>query len=177
MSNYIRVFDPNRYYFMTIITGCRRKILIQNVDILREAFKKSKNIYNYQLFAIVILPEHIHMLIKPKVVKEYPEIISCVKREFTNNLDEMIKIDIKKTLSQSKIKKRESGVWHRRYYEHTIRNEDDLFFHLNYIHFNPVKHKLVKKVKDWRYSSFFKFVNMKWYDLEWGDFDHEIDLE
>lgn len=73
--------------------------------------------------------------------------------------------------------KGEKGIWQRRYYEHTIRDEEDLNRHLDYIHYNPVKHGCVEKVKDWEFSSFDKFVEKKNYDINWGSSDDVKHIE
>ena len=65
----------------------------------------------------------------------------------------------------------------KRYYEHTIRNEQDYKIRFDYIHFNPVKHKIVNSVKNWQYSSFHKYVKLNWYNENWGNFDEHIDFE
>ena len=75
----------------------------------------------------------------------------------------------------TKVKKGESGVWHRRFYEHTIRDQEELNALTDYIHYNPVKHELVKRAKDWKYSSFLKFVDKGFYDENWCDFTESID--
>jgi putative transposase len=69
---------------------------------------------------------------------------------------------------ESRQKRRESDVWQRRFYEHTIRDEVDLRKHLDYLHFNPVKHGLVKCVHDWEYSSFHRGVRRGEYDIKWA---------
>ncbi len=163
MSNYRRVFEQNTTIFITMVTEGRKLLLIKNIDLLRKAFENSKKFYNYEVFAAVILPDHMHLLIKPQDIKDYPKIVSRIKHYFSRNFE--YKND---SLSQSKISKREKGVWQRRFIEHTIRDEEDLYNHLNYIHYNPVKHGLVKNVRDWEYSSFQKFVEMKWYEDNWG---------
>jgi len=66
------------------------------------------------------------------------------------------------------IKRREATIWQRRFWEHFIRDEEDLEHHLNYLHFNPVKHGLVKRVRDWEASTFTDFVKLGYYDLDWG---------
>ena len=73
-------------------------------------------------------------------------------------------------ISASQLKKRESGVWQRRYYEHTLRNESDLNHFTDYIHYNPVKHGLEERVCDWELSSFRKFVSEGYYNHDWCDF-------
>ena len=76
-------------------------------------------------------------------------------------------------MTPSKKKHREGTVWHRRFWEHAIRDEDDFRFHVDYIHYNPVKHKLVKRVKDWPYSTFHRYVRMGIYSEDWGG-GHEL---
>ena len=83
-------------------------------------------------------------------------------------------------ITESKIRKREKGIWQRRYWEHTIRDENDLYHCLDYIHYNTVKHGYVNAVKDWKYSSFEKFVKLGCYELNWGNYNdikNVVDLE
>ncbi|MET4390349.1 hypothetical protein ABIB73_006131 [Bradyrhizobium sp. F1.4.3] len=66
------------------------------------------------------------------------------------------------------MKKREKGIWQRRYWEHAIRGDADLERHVDYIHFNPVKHGLVARVFDWRHSSFHRYVEQGVLPADWG---------
>ena len=77
----------------------------------------------------------------------------------------------------SRTRKNESTIWQRRYWEHTIRDEDDLHRHMDYIHYNPVKHGVVQNVRDWEWSSFHRYVRMGWYDADWGSEVSEKDLK
>ena len=158
--NYRRLFIPNSYVFLTIITNNRRKILIQNISLLRESFKNTKKNYHFEIFAMVVLPDHFHVLVKPKDIHEYPKIISSIKHYFSRKFN--VVGQVCPTYDRNK------GIWQRRYHEHTIRDEDDLYKHLDYIHYNPVKHGYIKSVKDWEYSSFEKFVKRGNYELNWG---------
>jgi len=63
----------------------------------------------------------------------------------------------------------ERGIWQRRYWEHLIRDEADFAAHLNYVHFNPVKHGLVMRVADWPYSTFHRLVHRGCYPESWGE--------
>lgn len=158
-----------------MVTHKRADILINNIDMLRKSFANSKKFYNYEIFAIVVLPDHLHMIIKPENIEDYPKIISRIKHYFSRSIK-----TIDTNLSDSKISKREKGIWQRRYWEHTIRDENDLYKHLDYIHYNPVKHNHIKAVKDWKHSSFHKFVKQELYDINWGNINevHDIiDLE
>jgi len=171
MSDYRRYYLPNHFVFITVVTHNRNDILIKNVELLRHCMLKTKEKFVFDIFAIVVLPNHFHIIIKPENIEEFSVIIGSIKRRFTKSLDEKFKdMDI----SESKIKRKEKGVWQRRFYEHLIRSEKDLHNHLDYIHFNPVKHGYIQNVKDWKYSSFKKFVNLGNYDINWGSFPDDI---
>lgn len=168
MSNYRRLFIQNSYLFLVITTNYRRPILIDNIELLRESFKHTKTIYNFEIFGCVILPDHMHLIIRPEKIEEYPKIIHAIKYSFSKKLQNGGIVIPPYKLSNSKLTKGDKGIWQRRYWEHTIKSDEDLYKHLDYIHYNPVKHGLVKNVKDWEHSSFKKFVEMKNYDLDWG---------
>ncbi|MDD3012831.1 MAG: transposase, partial [Candidatus Gastranaerophilales bacterium] len=114
MPNYKRVFADNHYIFITAVTFKRNPILIENIKLLRESFKKTQGKYNYEIFGIVVLPDHFHMILKPDNINEYPKIISLIKWHFAWNIDE--KYIMKNQLSKSNIKRKEKGIWQRRYY-------------------------------------------------------------
>ena len=166
--NYRRVFIKNSYVFLTIVTSKRRKILIENIELFKIALQKSIENYNYKIFAICVLPDHFHMIIKPYDFKDYPKIIKQIKTYFSKNFDVTKLQDY--SLSASNIQKRERDIWQRRYWEHTILSEQDLQKHTDYIHYNPFKHGYVKAVKDWEYSSFRKFVKYGFYVEIWCNF-------
>lgn len=172
---YKRLFLENAYVFLTVVTSKRRHILVDNIELLKEALKNAKRFHSFEIFGIVILPEHFHIIIKPKVIENYPKIIHLIKTYFSKNID-VNKIKNYK-ISPSRKKKQEKDIWQRRYWEHTIRDQDDLYNHLDYIHFNPVKHNYVKAVKDWGYSTFEKFVRKECYEINWGNFNDISHIE
>lgn len=167
MSNYKRYYIPNSYVFATIVTHNRNNILTDNIDLLRNCIKETKNNFIFDVFCIVILPDHFHMILKPQKIDEFSVIIGSIKRRFTKAIDEQFK---DADISMSKLKRKEKGVWQRRFYEHIIRDEKDLHAHLDYIHYNPVKHGYVKNVQEWSFSSFEKFVQSGNYTENWGTF-------
>ena len=175
MPNYKRVFVDDYHYFLTIVTYNRNPILTENIDLLREAFKQSRDKYPYQIKAVVILPDHIHMIIKPKLAIHYPKIISAIKQHFSRHCDPQYYQHIKQSSSRSKAGYK--PIWQKKYYEHTIRDDDDYRSRFNYIHYNPVKHGYVKHVKDWEYSSFHRYVKREIYSPEWASFESDIDYE
>lgn len=165
MPNYRRYYLPNHFVFVTVVAHNRNNILLENVDLLRQCMLKTKEKFLFDIFAVVILPDYFHMLLKPANIKEFSVIVGSIKRRFTKALEEKFKDE---DISESKIKRKEKGVWQRRFYEHLIRNEKDLYNHLDYIHYNPVKHGYTRNVKDWKYSSFEKFVKLGNYESNWG---------
>jgi len=156
---YRRIFANGYSYYLTLVTHQRKPILIDNIEQLRQAFRYSKKNYDYTIDAIVILPDHLHMIITPKKAKEYPKIITNIKRAFVyqtvgRGLRTPTIKNVKTNLTPSKYKRSHAGIWQERYYEHTIRNEKDLLEKMAYIKNNPIKHALVDDIKDWKYSSF-----------------------
>ena len=156
MANYKRIFLDGYSYFITVVTHQRNPIVIENIELLRRAFKASKMKYDYQINSIVILPDHFHMIITPKHSEEYPKIISAVKRYFTRHCDQKYYAHLEQ--STSRHQRNMKPVWQKRFYEHTIRNEKDMFEKLQYMYHNPVKHQYTDNPKEWEYSSFAKNV-------------------
>src|SRR5574344_1304987 len=143
----------------------RKPIFIENIDILRTAFKNTKTIYEFEIIAICVLPNHIHLILHPNNIEQYPQIIFSIKHYFSRNVGQVCPTD---NLKIGYKNKREKGIFQRRYWEHTILSEEDLNNQINYIHYNPVKHGFVNSVKDWKFSSFYKFVKQSLYDENWG---------
>ena len=154
-------FNDNKYVFVTITTFEQRPILLENVSVLKTAIVKSKQNYNYDFFACVILPAQILMIIKPEPGEDYPKIVANIKQYFTVNLPSKYRI------LDSSQSKQESLVWQKRFEETTIRNKTELRKYLNYMHYAPVKQGLAEMPKDWQYSSFKKFVMLGFYDENW----------
>lgn len=157
--NYKRLFILDTLLFITVVTKGRKNILISNIQFLKEAFSKTKQKYSFEIIAIVVNQDHFHMIIKPENINEYPKIIGTIKRTFT-------KIS---NIQYSLNKNGESDIWQRRYWEHTIMSEEDLYRHIDYIHYNSMKHYNIAP-KDWTYSSFNKFVKNGYYDINWCNF-------
>jgi len=148
--------------------------LIQNIKNLRQTFLDTN--YKFKIIAGCVMPEHIHFIIKPENINELSKIIKSIKYNFSKSLPKS------NNLSDSLHKRKEKGIWQRRFYDHIIRKEDDLYRHLDYIHYNPIKHGIVQKAKDWDFSSFNKFVKLGLYDENWCNFEdknniNNMDLE
>jgi putative transposase len=150
MPKYKRLFLAGHSYFLTMVTHRRLPILIDNIELLRESFRESKQYFVYNIDAIVILPDHIHMIITPEKSTEYPKIIHAIKYNFSKRY--MLEEGMEQ--SSSRYRRKIKPVWQKRYYEHTIRDEKDWLKTLEYMQYNPIKHGLVEDIKEWQYSSF-----------------------
>ena len=154
VMNYRRIYADGYSYFLTMVTHGRKPLLVDNIELLRYAFALSKKKYVYRIDAIVILPDHLHMIITPKISTEYSQIISSIKRSFVYGLDEKTRELAKAEISHAKYRRSHAGIWQERFYEHTIRDEKDWLDKMEYIKNNPLKHGLVENSNEWEYTSF-----------------------
>jgi len=163
MVNYRRNFLPGGTYFFTVTLRMRNsRQLVESIDLLRLAFRETRKANPFQIDAMVVLPEHLHSIwTLPPNDSNYPGRWKAIKSVFTRELQK----------SGIPVDKRKDGsalIWQRRYWEHTIRDIDDLNRHIDYIHINPVKHGLVNRVIDWPYSSFHRFVRQGLLSPDWA---------
>ena len=136
---------------------------MEKIDLLRSAFAKVKTKQPFHIDAIVIMPDHLHMLIQlPEGDCNYPVRVQRIKAEFTRSIKSL-------GVFLQSARKGQYKLWQSRYWEHTIRDDRDWQNHVDYIHFNPVKHSLVTRVADWPYSSFHRFMKEGLLPLDWGD--------
>jgi putative transposase len=164
---YRRAKTPGGTYFFTVVTHCRRKFLCQpdNVTLLREAFRVVMERHSFRIDAAVILPDHLHCLwTLPPGDADFSTRWRLIKSYFSRHCDAACG----GTVSPSRQRRQEKAVWQRRFWEHQIRDEVDFARHVDYIHYNPVKHGLVESPLDWEYSSFHKYVARGKYPAQWG---------
>lgn len=172
--NYTRLYIPNSIVFITIVTSKRRNILINNIELLKYSIQNAHKFYNFSIIAICVLQDHLHFLLKPENINEYTKIITLIKRTFSKKFD-ICSIN-NYELKKSNIKRKERDIWQRRFWEHTIRDECDLYKHLDYIHYNPMKHYNILP-KNWKYSTFNKFVNNGYYENDWLNYDDKYNIK
>lgn len=172
MANYRRYRVKGGTYFFTVaIYNRRQALLVDHIDALRDAFAEVKRAHPFHIDAIVILPEHMHCIwTLPEGDDAFSMRWRQIKSAFTEQLPDV------EPRSASRKRKGERGIWHRRFWDHIIRDDNDFARHVDYIHFNPVKHGWVKQVADWPYSTFFRYVERGVYPLSWGS-DYSDDLE
>jgi len=169
MPEYLRNFVPGGTFFFTLVVHGRRKILVEppGIDCLREAFRIVKNKHPFEIDAIIILPDHLHaMWTLAEGDDNYPMRWRLIKSEFTRRF--LAAGGKEGSRNASRRKRNERGVWQRRFWEHTIEDDDDFERHFDYIHYYAVKHGLVQCPKDWPHSSFHAMVKKGIYDEDWG---------
>ena len=164
MSRYRRVTIAGGTYFFTVALADRSgDLLVREIDRLRRAYRAAQKDRPFETVAICVLPEHLHALwTLPPGDSDFASRWMLIKSGFSRGLSASA------LRSNSKIAKREKGIWQRRYWEHTIRDDRDFERHVDYIHYNPVKHGLVSRVADWPHSSFHQFVECGILPADWG---------
>ncbi|MBD2336668.1 transposase [Calothrix sp. FACHB-156] len=164
---YRRATTEGGTYFFTVVTDNREKFLClpKNVSLLRDAFRYVIKKHPFIIDACVVLPEHLHCIwTLPQGDSNFSTRWRLIKSYFSRKCDNLSP----ENLSISKQNKQERAIWQRRFWEHLIRDEVDFKNHVEYIHYNPVKHGLVQAPKDWEYSSFHRAVRQGMYDVMWG---------
>lgn len=163
MVRYRRNFLPNGTYFFTVALADRGSTtLVDHVDSLRAAFRAARNEKPFEIDAIVILPDHLHAIFTlPHGDADYSGRWRRIKGHFSSGL---IAIGV----APRRHPNGELALWQRRFWEHTIRHEIDLERHVDYIHFNPVKHGWVAHARDWPYSSFHRYVRSGVLPIDWA---------
>jgi putative transposase len=168
MPEYRRIDAPGATIFFTVVTHHRRSILADPtaVDLLRRAFRQAMHRSPFTIDAIVVLPDHLHAIwTLPAGDSKFATRWSAIKAGFTRAF--LAAGGREAARSSSRRKRGEHGVWQRRFWDHVIRDDDDFGRHVDYIHYNPVKHGLVRCPHAWRHSSFHRHVRDGTYPADW----------
>ncbi len=164
MTNYRRAQAPGATWFFTANIARRDSaLLVDHIASLRQALQHVRRRHPFAVEAMVVLPDHLHAVwTLPPGDADYAMRWRLFKASFSRQ------VPPGEHRSATRIAKRERGIWQRRYWEHLIRDEDDLQRHVDYIHFNPVKHGYVIKAFDWPYSTMHRYVAREWLAAGWG---------
>ena len=141
-------------------------LLTDRINHLREAFRRTFATHPVIMNAAVVLPEHLHCIWQlPPGDDDYPVRWRLIKSHFSRL------VESGERRSESRLRKGERGIWQRRYWEHLIRDDRDYARHVDYIHYNPIKHGLVAQAADWPYSTFSRWVRRGVYTEAWAGND------
>ncbi|MEA3548597.1 MAG: transposase [Thermodesulfobacteriota bacterium] len=171
MPDYRRYRIEGGCYFFTVnlLERHQNQLLVQQIDILRDVVRRVQVRHPFHIDGWVVLPDHMHCIwTLPQNDDDYAKRMRLVKTLFSKEMP--------KTERRSRVRQRkgERGIRQRRYREHTIRDERDYATHMDYLHFNPVKHGYVDRVIDWPYSTFRNHVQRGLYPENWGVGDIDI---
>lgn len=157
------------YFFTVNLADRRTGLLVEHVDALREALQRIKRAHPFRIDAMVVLPDHLHALwTLPPGDADFATRWMLIKAGFSRQ------IPPSERRTPSRVSKGERGIWQRRYWEHLIRDERDFARHVDYVHFNPVKHGLVKRAVEWPHSSIHRYVRLGAVNPDWAsDKDEE----
>jgi len=166
MPSYLRYkLDGSTYFFTVVTQGRRPWFRSENFRrVLRRCFREARRMMPFDVDAVVLLPDHLHILMRPTDGVDYSALWRLIKTRFTRSVTPTLAASDPAVEGR---RKGERGIWQRRFYEHTIRNDDDWGRHMDYIHFNPVKHGLVDKPSEWAWSSFRCYVRGGWLEPDW----------
>ncbi|MGA7489696.1 MAG: transposase [Xanthobacteraceae bacterium] len=162
MVRYRRNLVPGGAFFFTVTLADRRSsVLVEHIAALRAAFRATRSERPFAIDAIVVLPDHLHTIMTlPADDCDFPGRWRRIKSLFT-----------RRVAAQDARPRNPDGdysLWQPRYWEHTVRDETDFARHVDYIHYNPVKHGLVSRARDWPYSSFHRYVRQGVLPEDWG---------
>jgi len=169
MTNYRRNYVQGGTFFFTVVTHHRRPIL--SIPLAREALRNAIQSVRcrrpFTLDAIVLLLDHLHSVwTLPPEDEDFSTRWRQIKSLFTRHWLRYGGSETSQSLSREL--KGEHGIWQRRFFEHTCRDEDDIKRCVDYLHVNPLKHRLVERVRDWPWSSFHRYVRLGEYTADWG---------
>ena len=156
MSSYRRLRWPGGTYFFTVACAERQWLFREphHVAALCDALRSVRACDPFETLALVVMPDHLHCIWRlPQGDTNF-----SVRWEWVK----------KRTARALHCGTRAASVWQPRFWEHLIRDEADLARHVDYIHFNPVKHGWVLRARDWPYSSLHRFVREGKLAPDWG---------
>lgn len=137
-------------------------LLTRHIDQLRNAVRVTCRTHPFTIDACVVLPDHLHSVwTLPEGDDDFSTRWRLIKSIFTRSLP------VGERRSKARVRGGERGIWQRRFWEHTIRDDEDFAAHVDYVHFNPVKHGYVREVTAWPHSTFKSCVRRGLYPDSW----------
>jgi len=151
------------YFFTANLAERSSRLLVDRVGDLREVVRRVRQAHPFEIVAWVVMPNHIHATWRlPENDADFSTRWALIKAGFSRAMPTMERI------RESRERKGERGIWQRRCWEHLIRDDTDLQWHVAYTHYNPVRHGYVQRAVDWPFSSIHRYVRLGWIDSDWG---------
>ena len=172
--HYRRAFTPGASLFFTLVTHDRRPLLAsaEAVEVLRGAFRPVRQARPFTIDAMVVMPDHLHCIwTMPPDDADFATRWRLIKTWFTKHCHP----SLRGAPGSARSAKNEQAVWQHRYWEHLVRDPEDYARHVDYIHYNPVKHGLAIAASESPYSSFNRHVAAGIYPANWGQNSMDFD--
>ena len=169
MPDYRRSRLAGGTFFFTVVTEQRANLLCTELarSLLSKAVRDCRRRWPFHIDAIVLLGDHLHAIwTLPEGDTDYSTRWAWIKKEFSKSW--IATGGFSREVSPRRQRRRRLGIWQRGFWEHTIQNETDFARHFDYVHYNPIKHGLVKSVSEWPYSTFHRWVRKGVYPIDWG---------
>ena len=155
--------DGGTYFFTVNLADCSSNLLVEHVDVLRESVRRVRSQHPFEIAAWVVLPDHLHAVwTLPQSDADFSTRWMLIKAGFSRRIEQG------EFVRASRLRKGERGIWQRRFWEHQIRDDEDLERHIDYIHINPVKHAHVSRASDWAYSSIHRYIRSGDLSADWA---------
>ena len=153
MVRYRRNLVPGGTFFFTVTLADRRSTaLVDHIGLLRVAFRRARRRKPFAVDAIVIMPDHLHAILTlPPDDSDFSGRWKAIKAAFTRNVAAT-------GAPVSANARGEFDLWQRRFWEHTVRDHADFERCVDYVHYNPVKHRLVSAPANWKFSSLHRCI-------------------
>ena len=158
MPDFRRYYLPNALVFITTVIQDRRPVFGDDADAesLLDTMRAVQTLHPFHLLAYVVLPEHLHLLMQTGAATNFSRVMHSIKRNYTLNYKKSHGI------------RGQLELWQSRFWDHVIRDDDDLARHMDYIHYNPVKHGYSASPLDWEFSTYRFWWERGYYPQEWG---------
>ena len=151
------------YFFTVNLAERSSTLLVDRIADLRRALRVVKERHSFDILAWVVLPDHLHAIwTLPAGDGDCAMRWMLIKSGFTRCIERVERV------RASRVRKRERSIWQRRFWEHVIRNDDDLHKHVDYVHINPVKHGHAARASEWPYSSIHEHIRLGWAPEDWA---------
>ncbi len=164
MPNYCRCRVPGGTYFFTInLLDRRSNLLTRHVEALRNAVRRTRRERPFRIDGWVVLPDHMHCVVTlPEGDDDFSNRIKSIKIRFA------MAVPAIERRTAVQVRRGERAVWQQRFWEHAICGDEDYARHMDYLHYNPVKHGYVGAVRDWPHSTFHRLTEVGVYSPDWG---------
>jgi len=160
------------YFFTVNLANRKSTLLLDKIDTLRQSIQTVKQRHPFKIDAMVVMPDHLHAIFTlPLDDNDYANRWMLIKSSFSRHIPKGEQIN------PSRASKRERGLWQRRYWEHLIRDDKDYNAHVNYIHYNPVKHGYVQQAVKWPHSSIHRYIKKGDISKNWGGDDKQTNSD